>query len=267
MNPVLLQTELLTIHTIWLFVAVGIYVGSYTVIKLSVKTGLKLQFLSDHIFKMILVSILGARIFFVLANFPMYFQMENPMALLQIFSIWDRGLSFFGGLTFALIYFYKSCKKKEQNFWQWLDAFTPAIIFGLAFGHIGSFFEGINYGHETSLPWGVNFESQMVKYTVPIHPTQIYAFIYSIIIGYCLVHIINTKSYKEKPLVGIVGSLGISIYAFCHFLEEFVRGDDVMMLFGIIRVSQIISFTIFIVFAILSYRNYKTRNEPASVNN
>lgn len=256
MHPEFIQTTYFTINTLWVFSAAALVLATYTLIKLSEKNGLKIQFLSENSWKLILWTLVGARIFAIIQNYETYFYELNKSTLFNLFYIWDKGLSLSGAIAGFLIYLYLSCKKNNQDFLKWLDVIVPSTIIGLAIVHIGAFFEGINYGRETSLPWGVNFESPSIKYTVPIHPTQIYAFIYSLIISSILILISRTEKIISLEKSGFIGLLGIVAYSFFNFLEEFVRGDDTFLIFGI-RVPQIIAFIITIATGIYLYLRYK----------
>jgi phosphatidylglycerol:prolipoprotein diacylglycerol transferase len=161
---------------------------------------------------------------------------------------------------------YFLCKKQDQDFWKWLDVFVPAITLGIGLGSIGAFFEGINYGHETSLPWGVNFESPVIKYTVPIHPTQIYAFIYCTILAIGLIFATNIKRIKDIYFSGLIGIGGIMFYNVLKFIEEFFRGDDTLTIMDI-RISQILAFILTISAGIFLNIRYNKHAKKHSKNN
>ncbi len=256
MHPELIQTNFFTIYTLWVFFAIGAILSIIVLIKLSVKNGLKIQFLSENSWKIIVWGLVGARIFALIQNYSTYFYEFSFNTFFQLFYIWDKGLSLFGALIGISIYFFFLCKKEKQDFFKWLDVIVPSIILGLAIGHLGAFFEGSNYGEPTSLPWGVNFESPQIKYTVPIHPTQIYAFLYSMAIfgGYLFLN--HLEKIKKLKYSGFLGFLGITVYSFFNFLEQFIRGDDVLLIFGM-RISQIFSFIIFLTFSIFIYLYFK----------
>lgn len=256
MNPIIFQTELFILHTFWVFFVFALIGATYTFIKLSIKHRLKLQFISEHSWQFILWGLVGGRIITIITNPHVYLYEFSTNTLINLFAIWDRGLSIWGVAAAIVIYLYYICRKSDQDFWHWLDVLVPSFIIGLAIGHLGAFFEGTNYGHETSLPWGVNFENYAIKYAVPIHPTQIYAFLYSVALSFTLIHFGNVQRMKDKSDPGLIGLSGITIYAFLRFLEEFLRGDDVWLIFGI-RTSQIFAFVIFIIAAIFLYKRHK----------
>ena len=242
MHPILIDTPFFTIHVLWVMLAVSLIVATYTLIKISIKNNLKINFITENSGKLILVSLLGARLFAIVINSSTYFYEFSLNTFFRLFHFWDKGLNFAGALTAFLLYLYHLCKKNDQDFWAWMDALIPSAILGLAIFHMGAFFDGINYGRETSLPWGVNFESPSIKYAVPIHPTQIYAFLYSAVISSVLIHLnYHNKKIRSMTKKGFLALIGIIAYNSLRLIEEFVRGDDVIMVFGI-RISQITTF-------------------------
>ena len=260
MHPVIFETKYFVIYSLWFFFALGIFATIYFIIRLSLTGGLKLAFLSDIFAKVILFGLFFARIGGIIENYSYYFTTITSDTIYQLIAIWDKNLNIWSGILGMIIYLYLTCKKREdQSFWKWLDIIVPSIIIGLAITHIGTFFEGSSYGQETSLPWGVNFESPIIKYTVPIHPTQIYAFLYSLAIAIPLILLQKSnhirEKFKELNLTGLFGLIGIFLYSLFYFLVEFVRGDDVLMIFSI-RLGQIISFLGMISTGVILYLRY-----------
>lgn len=260
MHPVIFQSSFFTLHTIWLFFAISLVVFFYLLIKTATHNRLKIQFLSEHFFAIFLWSIAGARIVSVITNYQNYFYEISASTILSTLYFWDKGLSLWGALLGFSIYFYRLCLKNDQSFFKWLDSLVLPLIVAIGIWDLGAFFDGINYGNETSLPWGVNFDSPSIKYAVPIHPTQIYAFLYSgLLIGIIKLLEHNPKTKKlEKN--GFIGLSGVALFSFLFFLENFVRGDDAWMILGI-RLPQIIALIVFISTGIFMYLRY---NEPGT---
>ena len=254
MFPIIFETRYFTLNTLWVFFAISIFTATYYFIKISVKNGLKVKFINDHSFALLVGILVGARVFGVIQNYKAYFLNPGADNIIQLFRFWDGGLNGWGGIFGALIVLYLICKRDEQSFLRWTDSLIPATIAGLAIYHLGTFFDGRNYGHETSLPWGVNFENITVKYAVPIHPTQTYATLYSIAITILLIALLK-KPEIRKDKRGVITFAGIFLYSFCRFLEEFLRGDDVIMLFNF-RISQIAALASAIFAGIFLYIRY-----------
>ena len=242
MHPIIIQTKYFTIHSLWLFIAIALIVGTYSFIRLGLSRGLKLQFLTENTLWILLSATVGARIFAILFNWTIFFYEYSFSTFFQIFKIWDKGLSLWGAVIAGLGMLYYLCKKSDQNFLKWLDSLVPAFLIGLAIACIGAFLDGRWYGNATSLPWGVNFESPSIKYTVPIHPTQMYILLYS---GMIATVAILSKEWEFFKKNGKSATITVVIFSFIHFFQEFIRGDDTSMLFGI-RIPQIITATVFL---------------------
>jgi len=251
MFPIIFQSKYFTIHSLWVFMTIAVIAGMYTFIKLGLKNGLKLQFMTDSIIKIFIFAIIGARVFAIISNWSIFFYEYSAKTFLQIFMIWDKGLSLWGAIFAGMIALYYLSKKNDQNFFKWIDSLTPAFLVGLSITCLGLFLDGGWYGHETSLPWGVNFESPDIKYTVPIHPTQMYIMLYSIAIAIGAILLRDHKFFDKN---GKLATVVIGVFSFVHFLQEFTRGDDVSMFLGI-RVPQIVSLAVFI-FSLIFYFLY-----------
>lgn len=63
----------------------------------------------------IVLSIIGARIYYVVFEWDMY-----KDDLLQIFNLRGGGLAIYGGVIAAVITLTVYCKVKKQSFFQWL---------------------------------------------------------------------------------------------------------------------------------------------------
>jgi len=253
MFPIIFQTRYFTIHSLWLFIAIALIIGTYSFIKLGEKNGLKLQFLTENAFWILISSMIGARIFAILFNWKIFFYEYSLDTFLQIFKVWDKGLSLWGAIIVGLGVLYYLCKKNEQDFLKWLDSLIPAFLIGIAITAIGAFLDGKWYGHETSLPWGVNFESPAIKYTVPIHPTQIYILLFATVIAIIAILLKDQKFFEKN---GKSATLSIAAFSLFQFFQEFLRGDDVTMIFSI-RLPQIIEALVFIISLTFFFIYYK----------
>lgn len=255
MLPVLFSIGPFTIQSLWLFISAGILSGILVFLHNIKRLRLNSKFLLDINFGLFLSAFLSARIIFILGHTDLYFIgtiKENASLML---SIWDQGFSFWGAFAAGLGYLLIRAKQQGEPIKEWLDTIGSALLVGLFVGAIGQFLGGSGYGNETNLPWGVTFESATVKYTVPIHPTQIYAMIYLTIIICTIRHAKKTKAYMKEP--GMQALLTTVLLSGSRFLEEFLRGDDVPMI-GILRVPQLISAVLFILTGFILFRKIKT---------
>ena len=233
MFPVLVQIGPIIIYSLWLFIGIAFIFSVFVFTSLAKTKRLQLNFIYSNSVNIFIFGLIFARLFFVTENYQLYFPDLSLNSFLGTFYIWDKGLSFVGGLigiTASLAYY--SWKEKEQTK-KWLDILTISTISGLVIGHIGRFLDGSSYGRETNLPWGILFESPSIKYAVPIHPTQLYAALYSIIIAVLLLILFTKSTFKA----GTIAFIGFVSYLTMVFLEGFVRGDDTIIYLNL-RIEQ-----------------------------
>ena len=104
-------------------------------------------------------GVVGARLFYVVHYFD-HFQGK----LLSVFSIWQGGLEFYGGVILALLIVLSYlCYRKfyvrryEVHIRSYLDILAIGLMLALVFGRIGCFLNGDCFGKPTELPWAIRF--------------------------------------------------------------------------------------------------------------
>jgi len=157
MHPIIFYSTHFTIYTLWIFIGLAIIAGTYSTIKLAKLNNLKIQFINDNSLFLVLISILGARVYFLIQNFQSYFYEISSQTLLNTLFIWDKGLSLTGAIISFTIAFYILCKKNEQNFLKWLDVIIPSFILAMAIYAMGSFFWRQQLRKRNWTPMGCKF--------------------------------------------------------------------------------------------------------------
>jgi phosphatidylglycerol:prolipoprotein diacylglycerol transferase len=236
MYPVILSIGSITIFSLWIFISIGFFAALLIMNKLIQKSRLQLKFISNHSLAIFFAGLIVSRFFYIIKFYDIYFYEFSGESLVRVLYIWDKGLSPWGGIIgigLGLLYF---AWKEKENIPKWFDVFSVSLLGAMIFTNIGAFLDGINYGRETSLPWGVTIESSM--YAVPIHPTQLYAATYCLLLTGLLFSIFNQKITKEPGTISIIALGG---YSFFKVLEEFLRGDESTKFFEI-REMQIYAF-------------------------
>ncbi len=189
----------------------------------------------DYVTYLILGIIIGGRLGYVIFyNFNYY--MDN---LMDIFKVWQGGMSFHGGLLgviFASILF---AKKNSHNPFKYLDVVAIVAPIGIFFGRIANFINSELYGIETDLPWGVKFLKIDNLYR---HPSQIYEAVFEGIILFIILLYFRNKGFMKSP--GIISGLFLIFYSIFRFTIEFLRVPDEQLgyLFFDLTMGQIMSF-------------------------
>jgi phosphatidylglycerol:prolipoprotein diacylglycerol transferase len=217
MVPILYRLGGFTVYAYGFFIAVGFIVGFVLAIRTARAKGIPFERVVDLFFYIILSSILGSRILFVLTDLDFF--LKNPS---KILNIWEGGLVFYGGLILAIAVSAAYMKRHRLPFWKLADLFSPPIALGLFFGRIGCFFAGCCYGRETSLPWAVVFTNpdSLARLNVPLHPTQLYDAANGLAIFIVLVWM-----GKRKTFDGQIFGCFMFLYSVTRYFIEMVRGD------------------------------------------
>lgn len=260
MYPVLFRLGPLEIKSYGVMLAVSFLVGYLIAMRKTQKNGIDQSVLLDLCFYILLSAIIGSRAFYVFTHWEQY--SANP---LTAFSIWEGGLSMMGGLLLSLAASYLYLKKKEIRFAVMADILAPSIALGVAITRVGCFLYGCCYGIPTDLPWGVEFPGYSAAgshFHEHIHPAQLYASAYGILIFLALLVI-----EKKKPPTGVLFGLLMVMYATARFFVDFIRyyePEQYMIQQPVaLTNNQVVCLFLFIigvVFIALSYRE-KSRGE------
>ena len=171
----------------------------------------------DIVFLGVLGVVLGGRLGYCLFYKPAYY-LANP---LEIFAVWQGGMSFHGGLIGVIASMVWFAWSRKRPFWQVADFVAPCVPTGLAAGRIGNFINGELPGRlsDPALPWGMVFRGAG---DLPRHPSQIYQFLLE---GLLLFILLWLYARKERAS-GQVAAVFLIGYGVLRFIAEFFREPD-----------------------------------------
>ncbi|MBR3627965.1 MAG: prolipoprotein diacylglyceryl transferase [Elusimicrobia bacterium] len=238
MYPELFSIGKFTIYTYGVLVALGFFIGMQYIVRYS-KNIISKQQIYDFLFYVILVGIIGARIFYVFLDMSYY--LSHPLEIIQV---WKGGLVYYGGFAAVLIFAFFYCKYKKFNIVKLVDIFAPALALGHFFGRIGCFFSGCCYGKNTDCFLAIAHK----------HPTQLYEALGNLIIFFIL-----NKFLQQKHKDGYVFVLYMLLYSILRFGVEFFRGDDRGIFFFGLSPAQNISIIIFMIAMTLIFNMYRNK--------
>ena len=207
----------------------------------------------DFLTFVILGIIIGGRLGYVILYNPNYY-LDN---LIDIFKIWEGGMSFHGGLIGVVLASFYFAKKNNQNFFIYLDVISIVAPIGIFFGRIANFINSELYGAETNLPWAVQFIKIDNLYR---HPTQLYEALFEGLILFLILIYLRNKGLMK--ITGLMSGIFLICYSIFRFMIEFLRVPDEQigyLLFNL-TMGQIIScifFLIGIYLTIVRYENKK----------
>ena len=171
--------------------------------------------LDDYLPYAILGIILGGRIGYILF-YDLAFYIKNPI---EIFYIWQGGMSFHGGLVGIILISLYFVKKKQIDFYVFSDLLALISPIGLFLGRIANFINSELIGSPSNLPWSVIF----IKIDqIPRHPSQLYE---ALLEGIMLFTILNLI-FKFKKIKGYVSAYFLILYSFFRIISEQFRLPD-----------------------------------------
>jgi phosphatidylglycerol:prolipoprotein diacylglycerol transferase len=185
--------------------------------------------------------IIGGRLGYVIFYNPDYY-LNN---LLEIFKLWNGGMSFHGGfigVVFAVIY---SSKISKTAILILADLIAIVAPIGIFFGRLANFINGELYGRITNHSFGMIFPNAGNS---PRHPSQLYeAFFEGFVLFIIMLLFIKFTNILNKK--GLITALFLSCYGSFRFIIEFFREPDanIGLLYFNFSMGQLLSLPMIIV--------------------
>jgi len=234
---------------------------------------------SDLAFYVMMGVILGGRVGYMLFYVSLDWMLHEP---LQLFRVWEGGMSFHGGLLGVLAAGWWWSRRNKIHFFDTVDFVAPLVPIGLGLGRLGNFIGGELWGRHTDLPWGMIFprsldalgKSKDELYQMYLagqlnhearHPSQLYEFTLE---GIVMFTVLLIYSRKPRPRYAVSGVFGL-LYGTFRFCIEFVREPDAQLgfiAFDWLTMGQILSLPLIAVGIVLLWlsRRAPTLVPPAA---
>lgn len=188
----------------------------------------------DSLMNYVLIGIIaGGRLGYVLFYNAGYF-LSHP---LDIFKIWQGGMSFHGGLIGVSLAMILLARRQNIPVLAISDRVSMVLPIGLFFGRIANFINGELWGRVTDVPWAMVFPHSD---GAPRHPSQLYeAGLEGLVLG-----LVMLFGYRKGWLAhhGRLTAIMLLGYGASRYVIEFAREPDAQLgvLFGIITMGQIL---------------------------
>ena len=250
-NPVAFQLFSIDIRWYSLAYIIGILLGWLYCKRIIIKDKKISEEFDEFISYIIIGIILGGRLGYILFYNPIYY-FKNPI---EIFILWNGGMSFHGGILGILISSYFFSKKKNINKFIFLDLVAISAPIGIFFGRITNFINSELYGRPTEIFWSVKFINID---NINRHPSQIYEALFEGIVLFILLNIFLREKIN-KP--GLISALFLIFYSFFRFFIEFTREPDAQigLIFSYLTMGQIICLVFFLIGLILFFQKNETK--------
>ena len=253
-DPVAVQIFSVEIRWYSLAYVIGILFGWFLSKRIFIKDPLLKEKFDDYITYLIIGIIIGGRLGYVLLYNPNFY-LNN---LIDVFKIWQGGMSFHGGLVGVIATSVLFAKKNDQDSFIYLDVVSIVAPIGIFFGRISNFINSELYGIETNLPWAVKFIQVDNLYR---HPSQLYEAIFEGLILFIVLIYFRKKGFMKIP--GLISGLFLIFYSFFRFIIEFVRVPDEQLgyIFFNLTMGQIVSFIFFLIGSYLVITKHEIKKE------
>ena len=234
-------------------IAAGMLLGLTLSSKVAEKTGQDPDTIWDLGPALLLFSVLGARIYYVIFMWDYY--KDDPI---QIFNLRGGGLAIYGGIIAGLITIYVYCRIKKKKFPLVLDTVMYGLLVGQILGRWGNFFNREVFGEYTNNLLAMRIPVSMVRERdisasiaahmaegtnyIQVHPTFLYEGMWNLMLLIFLLLYL-----KHKKFDGEIALLYFAGYGIGRALIESIRTDQLYITGTTIPVSMVLGIVMAVV--------------------
>jgi phosphatidylglycerol:prolipoprotein diacylglycerol transferase len=240
LRPVLFTVPLgdhaYAVHTYGVAIAAAFLIAIFVGTRTAARTGEDADKVRDLCFWLLVSSLVGARVLFLVTNIPDYVRLcRDEGDCTRALRVWEGGLVFYGGFFAALGLAWWYTRRYQMRFWRTADILAPSVALGHFFGRLGCFAAGCCWGKPVA--WGVRFPSTSLVFedyvargalpataevTPALHPVQLYEAGGELVLFFALYLVGRRKRWDGQVLVAyLVG------YSILRFVVELYRGDAI----------------------------------------
>lgn len=254
MDRIFIDFGFIKIYWYSLILFIAFLIGCVMALKRAKKYNIEESFMIDLFFYTIPISLVGARLYFVLFNLDYY-----GLYPIDIFKVWEGGLAIHGGLIAGLAFVYYYTKRKKQNFILIVDILCISLILGQAIGRWGNFFNQEAHGPLTTLTYlkSLHLPNFIINGMYIDGNYYIPTFLYESL--WCLLGfiILSILIKLKKTKIGRISAIYLIWYGLERLIVESLRTDSLML--GNIKMAQLISLCMIIlgIYMLLSLSHNK----------
>lgn len=184
----------------------------------------------------VLAVVVGGRLGYVLFYKPLFY-LSNP---LEIFRVWDGGMSFHGGFLGVVIACIIYGRRIGTSLDRMLDLGAASVPVGLGLGRLANFINSELWGRPTDVPWAFVFP--LDEAGLPRHPSQLYEALLEGLVLFLAVRI-ATHRHGALQFAGRASGIFALVYGLSRIFIEFFREPDPFLGYfaGFITMGMILS--------------------------
>ncbi len=237
-------------------IALGFVLGTLYCAKNARRFGIKSDDVYDFMLWTIPLSIIGARLYYVLFRLPHY--IEHPI---EIFAIWEGGLAIYGGVIAGIIVAVVLCRKKKIPLMAMLDLLVYGLLIGQIIGRWGNFMNREAFGGETDVFCRMGLTSPDGT-QIFVHPTFLYESLWNLA---GLIFLIVWDRKGKRKYDGQCLLFYFFWYGIGRAWIEGLRTDSLYIGSTNIRVSQVLSIALALIsFTALIYQS-RRKHSPENL--
>ena len=235
--------------------ALGFTLGILYCARRSKDFGLKSDDFYDMVILLIPLSILCARIYFVLFRLDEF----SGRPLIAYFAVWEGGIAIYGGIIGGILAIWLVTRRKKLPFLAMLDLTVFGVLIGQIIGRWGNFMNREAFGAQTEIFCRMGLTDPS-GHTIYVHPTFLYESLWNLVLFLGLW--LWVKKGKRK-YDGQMSLLYLFFYGLGRAWIEGLRTDSLYIGHTGIRVSQALSLVL-VLFAGALLLWERRREHPAS---
>jgi phosphatidylglycerol:prolipoprotein diacylglycerol transferase len=179
---------------------------------------MKPEDLDDFVVWAAIGVVVGGRTGYVLFyDLPRY--LANP---LDIFAVWQGGMSFHGGLLGTILAMVLFSRSRKIRTWSLLDVVAAGVPVGLGLVRLANFINSELWGRVSDAPWAMVFPNGG---PFPRHPSQIYEALLEGLVLFLVLRFLTHSRLKLKT-PRFVGGAFVCGYGLSRIFVEFFREPD-----------------------------------------
>jgi phosphatidylglycerol---prolipoprotein diacylglyceryl transferase len=182
----------------------------------------------------------GGRLGYVLFyNLPKY--LSSP---LDVFKVWDGGMSFHGGFLGVVVVCYFYGRKIDMGLDRMLDMGAASVPPALGFVRVANFVNAELFGRASDAPWAVIFPGD----SFARHPSQLYEAVLEGLVLFLAVRI-ATHRYQALAHPGRASGIFALGYGLSRIFVEYFRVPDPQLgyLLGFVTMGMVLSLPLVVV--------------------
>ena len=230
-------------------IAIGMLLGLTLAARIAGLSGEDPDTIWDLAASLIIFSIIGARIYYVIFMWDYY--KDNPI---EIINIRGGGLAIYGGIIAGVLTLLVYCKRKKKKFPLIMDIVIYGLLVGQILGRWGNFFNREVFGEYTDGLFAMRLPVAMVRERdispsiaahmtegtnyIQVHPTFLYEGMWNLIL---LILLLLYR--KHKKFDGEIALMYFAGYGIGRALIESIRTDQLYITGTQIPVSMVLGIT------------------------